>query len=307
MSRVAHVSTVDARSLTANLCAARTSLRLCLIRQQISSRQHFVLTMDGAPDGTVTAALAAAATAASAAAAAGDAAGVDAHLAAMRAGVYSPGPLALAAMRAATAGPGDALPVVPGELATLAELVPASALEQQVQRLEQQVQQLKSDVAQAKSDKIDGELGFMKDSWIRWCRSLVRSERKKAQLALTRQQQEGTRMYCWIRAAESRLAAQEANMEEIAEEISLGGYPPWAMEQLVSNTGTWLTSGQEEVRVDQPYWKPFLEWKQRDSRAADKYRAEDAEEMARITAEDPRWAQDWDMSTEDLTPEWLPF
>ena len=222
--------------------------------------------------------------------------------------------------------------VVPGELAVRlaprpwsGELVPASALQQQVQRLEQQVRQLKSDVAQAKSDKIDAELGFMKDSWISWCRSLVRSERKKAALALTREQQEGTRMYLWIRGAQSRLAAQEANMEEIAEEISLGGYPPWAREQLVSNTGDWLTSGpcwhsgrdgdrydfspgpKEEVRVDQHYLKPFQEWKQRDSRAADRIRAEDATEMERITAEDPYFAQDWDMSTEDLTPSWLPF
>ena len=59
--------------------------------------------------------------------------------------------------------------------------------------------------------------------------------------------------------------------------------------------------------MDIPRLKPFEEWKERDSRDADLRRAADAAEIERIVAEDPFYAEDWEMSTEDLTPSWLPL
>jgi len=173
-------------------------------------------------------------------------------------------------------------------------------LQQQVGRLNQQL-----------SDKIDTDLTFNEDNWLGHCQALVREQRKRGRLMLLHQQHSAHKMARYIRGAEMQLVDAEANMREVAEEITLGGYPRWAIKQLVRNCGDWLRHGGTvkkpiagTAKANFLYMLPYCHWK--DGRTGTKNDGKNAREVERVIANNEFYAQDWEVPREDLRPAWLP-
>ena len=170
----------------------------------------------------------------------------------------------------------------------------------------QQIQELQEEVGRLKQQAARDE-----DNWLGHCQALVWEERKRGRLLLLHQQQSAHKMARYIRGAEMQLVDAETNMHEVAEEITLGGYPRWAIKQLVRNCGDWLRHGGTvkkpiagTAKANFLYMLPYCHWK--DGRTGTKNDGKNAREVERVIANNEFYAQDWEVPREDLRPAWLP-